>query len=66
NQLLITIKSDGDTLIVENQVRPYKIKESTEQIGLQNLQQRFTALSKPITYGIVDDKFRVTLPLKLN
>lgn len=64
--LLITIKSEANALIVENKVRPYKNAVSNEKIGLHNLQQRFTALSRPITYGVVDDDFKVTLPLKHN
>lgn len=64
--LLITIVNKEDSLIVENQVRPFKNTHHDEKIGLQNLQQRFTALSKPITYGVIDGKFKVILPLKRN
>lgn len=63
--LSITIKLEKDDhLIISNLIRIKAFPENSERVGLKNLQQRFTALHKPISYGVDAGYFIVKLPLK--
>ncbi|MEL6560108.1 MAG: histidine kinase [Bacteroidota bacterium] len=62
--LTIVIYVENDWLIVKNQINPLSYPVAGEQVGLKNLQQRFTLLHKPIEYGVDDDYFIVKIPLK--
>jgi sensor histidine kinase YesM len=64
NPLTIEIREDKDHLIIRNKVNPKSYPADSERLGLMNLQQRFTTILKPIQYGIKDDYFIVSIPLK--
>ncbi len=63
--LTVTIAEEDDALIIRNSLQPKPYAVNGEQLGLKNLQKRFSVLHKPIEYGIIDDNFRVKLPLKV-
>lgn len=63
--LLIEIKSSGNSLIIRNEIKHKNLVEG-EKLGLQNLQQRFTLLSKPIEWKNEAGYFVVKVPLKPN
>lgn len=62
--LLIEIYQVDDSLNVKNKVNLKKFPAASEKLGLKNLQQRFTLLHQPIQYGMQENVFVVTLPLK--
>jgi sensor histidine kinase YesM len=64
NPLKIEIREDKDHLIIRNKINPKSYPADSERLGLMNLQQRFTTIFKPIQYGIKDDYFIVSIPLK--
>ncbi len=63
--LTVTITEEDDALIIRNSLQPKPYPVISEKVGLKNLQKRFSVLHEPIQYGIVDDNFRVRVPLKI-
>jgi hypothetical protein len=62
--LVITIRADEDTLVVENTFQPKLHVENSTKVGLKNIQDRYKLLSKKsIKVENKDQLFRVTLPL---
>lgn len=62
--LLIEITEVDNQLIIKNEIKLKSQPVDGEQVGLKNLQQRFTVLHKPIKYGVEGDEYNVQLPLK--
>ena len=62
--LTIVIYIENEWLIVKNKMNLLSYPVAGEQVGLKNLQQRFTLLHKPIQYGAEGDYFIVKIPLK--
>ncbi len=62
--LTISIEFEDDHLIVSNKMNVKTYPEHSEKVGLRNLQQRFTALHRPINFGVENDMYVVRLPLK--
>ncbi len=62
--LRISIKSMDDSLEVSNKIIPKEYSAPGEKVGLINLQQRFSILHQPISYGEANGCFKVQLPLK--
>lgn len=62
--LIISIYTDGNSIIVENIFQPKLRTDSGSKMGLQNIQDRYKLLGKKsIKVEITDRLFRVTLPL---
>lgn len=62
--LVITIRTDEDSLVVENTFQPKLHVENSTKVGLKNIQDRYKLLSKKsIKVENNDQLFRVTLPL---
>lgn len=63
--LRILIYTDGQNLVVENDVKPKKILEnSSTKLGLENLQQRYELLTNREVKILEDEqKFKVFLPI---
>jgi sensor histidine kinase YesM len=62
--LLITIRANKDTLIVENTFQPKLHVENSNKVGLKNIQDRYKLMSKKsIEVENTGRLFRVTLPL---
>ncbi len=62
--LVIQIYEENEWLIVKNQIIPVTYPVVGEQVGLKNLQERFTLLNQPIQYGDENGFFIVKIPLK--
>lgn len=62
--LHISIKSMEGSLVVSNKIKLKEFSAPGEKVGLINLQQRFSILHQPISYGDDDGCFKVQLPLK--
>jgi sensor histidine kinase YesM len=62
--LLITIRANEDSLIVENTFQPKRHVENSSKVGLKNIQDRYKLMSKKsIEVEKTSQLFRVTLPL---
>jgi len=62
--LVITIRADEHTLVVENTFQPKLHVENSTKVGLKNIQDRYRLLSKKsIKVENKGQLFRVTLPL---
>ena len=62
--LTVYISATKDEITIRNAVHPKISKEKGEGIGLVNIKKRYALLTKkPITYGIFEGQFIVTLPL---
>jgi two-component system, LytTR family, sensor kinase len=67
NPLEISIKSNEDSLSVENEIREKELTFQTTKSGLQNLKTRYAFLTDiPIEISQTAGHFRVMLPLILN
>jgi len=63
-KLYITIREDGDLLVIENNIQTKKVVKESSGVGLQNIRQRYHLLTdRPMK--IEDDKqtFKVSIPL---
>lgn len=64
NPLTISIRTEGDTLLVENGISPKIEKESSTGIGLRNLTDRWSILAgRKVEITDNGKTFRVALPL---
>ncbi|MEQ9009063.1 MAG: histidine kinase, partial [Ekhidna sp.] len=63
NPLRIEIGESKNRLIVRNKIN-LKSSVESEKLGLQNLQQRFSLLHKPLEYKNENGHFIVSIPLK--
>jgi ligand-binding sensor domain-containing protein len=62
--LTITIEADEHSITIRNPVRPKISKEKGEGLGIMNIRNRYSLLSKEqINYGIRNNEYIVTLPL---
>src|SRR6476619_3057350 len=62
--LRIHVRLEGQTLIVENNLRPGPTRARPTGIGLTNLRERFRiATGRTIVWGVDQDRFIVRLPL---
>jgi ligand-binding sensor domain-containing protein len=62
--LIIDISATKDEIVVRNQVQPKISNEKGAGIGLINIKQRYSLLTKkPVTYGVHENQFIVQLPL---
>ncbi len=64
NPLRICVKLDGQTLIVENEIRPKSPNDAPSGTGLQNLRARYVLLTEnPLEINKTDNIFTVKIPL---
>jgi hypothetical protein len=62
--LRILVRLDGETLVVENNLRPGPIPSRPTGLGLVNMRERFRlATGRAIIWGVDHDRFVVRLPL---
>lgn len=62
--LVISLRADGDSLVLENNVRRRQQKEASTGVGLENIRKRYAMITerKPaVTQS--DESFRVQIPL---
>jgi hypothetical protein len=65
NPLRVSIRTEGDCLVVSNPVRPLLEPQVGTGTGLENLASRYELMvGKNITIESSDEKFTVRLPLK--
>ena len=62
--LVVEISDQDQSLMVTNQINPKDYPVPSGNVGLKNLQQRFSMLFQPINYQKDGDYFKVSLPLK--
>ncbi len=62
--LYLSITTQGDELVVKNNLQLKITKDKSMGIGIENIRKRYKLLTKrPISYGIVNNEYIVTLPL---
>jgi len=62
--LVISIAATGDVLVVSNPIQPKMSQEKGAGIGLVNIKQRYSLLTKrEVSFGIDENAFVVRLPL---
>jgi signal transduction histidine kinase len=65
--LHVTIRLDGNCLVVENNLQPRPKTETSTGVGLQNIVNRYALLTdQAVWIGETDDNFVVKIPLLLN
>jgi len=62
--LVVEISDQDQLLMVINRVNPKDYPVPSGNVGLKNLQQRFSMLFQPIEYQKDGDYFKVSLPIK--
>jgi hypothetical protein len=66
-RLQIRIYTQADQLLIANVLQPRDQPESSTGVGLQNIVNRYSILTKrPVTYGQAGGEFIVSLPLLVN
>jgi hypothetical protein len=62
--LKITITATSETITIRNNFQPKLSKEKGEGLGLINIRNRYTLLTKrQMSYGVENGQYIVTLPL---